>query len=307
LQEAAKAVFTSILRGGGPFGAFRPYLNQSVRNTAVSISRRRREAPIGGLEEIAEHGPSLTYDENDNAVDRMITVRAFKALPVRWQEVLWYTCVEGMPAREAATRLNLSPNAAAALAKRAREGLRRSWLEAHLSDERLSAQCRSVVRQLPAFERGALNPKSEAAVRAHLDECLRCGIVASELDHIAERLPMILVPLVGAGLLVFAKGVGMATVASGVGATVAGVGSVVSSMGGAGGVLPVITAAVTYLGHIALASAKLWWLALLLAGGVATSAIAGMGGSAPSGTDDLGMGSAGTTGAATAVALTAGI
>ncbi len=206
LQEAAKAVFSSILRGGGPFGAFRPYLKQSVRNTAVSISRRRREAPVGGLDDLAEHSSHMAYDENDNALERMITVRAFKALPARWQEVLWYTCVEGMPARDAASRLGLSPNATAALAKRAREGLRRSWLEAHLNDDRLSSVCRSVVHQLPAYERDALSPKNAAEVREHLSECLRCSIVAGELDKIAERLPVIVLPLALAGIDIFGHG-----------------------------------------------------------------------------------------------------
>lgn len=240
LQEAAKTVFSSILRGGGPFGAFRPYLKQSVRNAAVSISRRKKEAPIGGLDDIAEQSAHMTYDDNDNALERMITVRAFKALPARWQEVLWYTCVEGMPAREAASRLGLSANATAALAKRAREGLRRSWLEAHLSDDRLPAECRTVVQQLPAYERNGLTPTAAAQVERHLSDCLRCSIVAGELDGIADRLPVILLPLAIAGIDVFGRGTELAHaflashIVSGSGGAVAGSGAAGGSVVGSG-------------------------------------------------------------------------
>ena len=63
------------------------------------------------------------------AADR---TQAFASLPERWQLVLWHTEVEGRSAAEVAPILGLAPNAVAALAYRAREGLRQAYLNAHI-------------------------------------------------------------------------------------------------------------------------------------------------------------------------------
>lgn len=48
-------------------------------------------------------------------------------LPERWRNALWYSEVEQLTSSEVAGVLGISPNAAAALTYRAREGLRRAW------------------------------------------------------------------------------------------------------------------------------------------------------------------------------------
>ena len=54
--------------------------------------------------------------------------RALRSLSPRWQAVLWLTEIEGRSSVEVGELLGLSPNAAAALTGRAREGLRRAYL-----------------------------------------------------------------------------------------------------------------------------------------------------------------------------------
>ncbi|GAA3209815.1 sigma-70 family RNA polymerase sigma factor [Oerskovia jenensis] len=204
VQEATRAVLAAILAGGGPYGAFRPYLNQSVRNTAISMSRRRAPQPVGDLHDVAERSlDDAVEDPADGSLEKLVTVRAFKALPSRWQSVLWFTCVEGLNVRDAGARLGLSPNATSALAVRAREGLRKEWLRAHLSDHRLAVTCRTVVEQLPALERGALPADDLRVVETHLRDCLHCSIVAAEINDLAARLPVILAPLVATGFDLF--------------------------------------------------------------------------------------------------------
>ena len=66
--------------------------------------------------------------------DRETVAKAFYALPDSWQEVLWYTQVEGMAPRDVAPLLGITSNAVSAMTVRAREGLRQAWISAHLAD-----------------------------------------------------------------------------------------------------------------------------------------------------------------------------
>lgn len=205
VQEASRRVLNAIVRGGGPFGDFRPYMNQTVRNVAVSWSREHSADPVGDIADFAEHavGAELS-DHADGALERMITVRAFKSLPKRWQTVLWYAYVEGMGSDETADHLGLSRNAAAALIGRAREGLRQAWLKAHLTDESLPVGCRQVVDLLPSLERDDITDRQRVKVEQHLDTCARCSIIAAEVNDLATQLPILLLPLVVAGFDVLA-------------------------------------------------------------------------------------------------------
>ena len=55
--------------------------------------------------------------------------RAFASLPERWQAVLWHTEIEGARPADVAPLLGLTANGVAALAYRAREGLRQAYLQ----------------------------------------------------------------------------------------------------------------------------------------------------------------------------------
>ncbi|WP_187346213.1 zf-HC2 domain-containing protein, partial [Cellulosimicrobium sp. CUA-896] len=128
-------------------------------------------------------------------LERSMTVRAFRELPERWRSVLWYTEVEGMGARETGALLGMSAQAAAALAYRAREGLRRAWVQAHLSTDGVPPGCRWTVEHLGDHVRGALSGAARDRVEEHLAGCLSCTALAAELDDVASRLRVVLLPL----------------------------------------------------------------------------------------------------------------
>ncbi|SMH31567.1 RNA polymerase sigma factor, sigma-70 family [Rathayibacter oskolensis] len=99
VSEAFLRVLSALERGSGPEGAFRPYLFTAVRNVAASWGRRQdRERPLEAVEDVVAPGPG-PEESVLAAADRDLGVRAFRALPPRWQEVLWYTEVEGSPPR----------------------------------------------------------------------------------------------------------------------------------------------------------------------------------------------------------------
>ncbi len=212
VQEAFLLVYSAMAQGNGPTGAFRPYLYRTIRNVAVSLSRKHDARAAGDERDLALLPGAPVVDSHvDETLEKTITARAFGRLPERWQTVLWYTAVEGMPPRDVAPILALTPNATAALALRAREGLRVEWLRAHLEHPGVEPECRRTVERFPELERGALGAVERDEVRAHLEGCLRCRIIHDELDEVASMLRMVLLPLVLA-----APGLGTGGVLSGV-------------------------------------------------------------------------------------------
>jgi len=199
VQEAFQAVFTAVRDGGGPTRGFRPYLARTVRNVAVSISRRRRAEPVGGLTELADRLDVSVPGHDDTSTDRIVLVTAFQSLPERWRAILWMTEVEDLPVQDAAARLGIAPNAGAALVRRAREGLRRSWLAAHVGGGDPAPECRWVVERLPLAERGDATSRHQDRIDAHTAMCQDCARAALEIAAVARRLPAVLLPIVFTG------------------------------------------------------------------------------------------------------------
>ena len=127
VAEAFAKVLRAIHGGHGPTESFRPYLMTAIRRTWWRRTERQpRETP---LEEDATFRTMGEVDELpwDDAFDGEVA-RAFQRLAPRWQRVLWLAEVQGRTSAEIGAELGLSPNAAAALIGRAREGLRRAYL-----------------------------------------------------------------------------------------------------------------------------------------------------------------------------------
>ena len=101
-----------------------------------------------------------------------------------------------MDPREVAPLLGLSAGSVSALAYRAREGLRRSWLQAHVNTAGVPAECRWAVEQMGDYNRGALSARQKDRFEEHLTGCLSCSILVEEVDQVASRLGLLLVPLV---------------------------------------------------------------------------------------------------------------
>ncbi|HOA87642.1 MAG TPA: sigma-70 family RNA polymerase sigma factor [Microbacteriaceae bacterium] len=193
VQEAYTRIFQALQRGGGPTGSFRAYLFTSIRNTAAGWGRARRESNLDELEQVAD--PSTSAEAAEAALDRGLTHRAFRSLPTRWQEVLWYTEIERMKPAEIAPLLGLKATAVAQLSFRAREGLRAAWIQAHLQSVADGSEHQWTIERLGAYARGGLGTRDRGRLEAHLAECARCSIVASEAKEVGSRLAMVLLPL----------------------------------------------------------------------------------------------------------------
>ncbi|MEU9126398.1 choice-of-anchor C family protein, partial [Streptomyces sp. NPDC048506] len=175
--------------------AFRPYVLTVVRRLAVSdAARRRRAMPTPEMEAFA---PLLPFEDPVlAALEASLVGRAFAALPERWQTVLWHTEVEGESPAQVAPLLGLSANGAAALACRAREGLRKEYLQAHLCEQEMARECRRCAKKLAAYLRGSLGERDRSRVEEHLAGCERCPRLLLELREVSGRLRGILAPLI---------------------------------------------------------------------------------------------------------------
>ncbi|HVL62875.1 MAG TPA: sigma-70 family RNA polymerase sigma factor, partial [Microbacterium sp.] len=110
VSEAFLKVYAAIKAGRGPEEDFRYYIRSAVRNTYVSMVRARRTVPAGDSIEdvVGDRGADIA---SLRSFDGSATARAFLSLPSRWQEVLWYTEVEGFTREHTATLLGMNANA----------------------------------------------------------------------------------------------------------------------------------------------------------------------------------------------------
>ncbi len=198
VSEAYTRIYQRVLAGGGPNGAFRPYLYTTIRNLASSWGAASRDVNVDQIEDFED--PATLGDPAAAALDKTLTAQAFRALPERWQSVLWYTEVEGMDPHEVAPILGLSANGVAALSYRAREGLRKAWLQAHVNDSTESGECRWTVARIGDHARRGLTARETTRIETHLASCSKCSIIADEVDEVGSKLALVLMPLLLGGV-----------------------------------------------------------------------------------------------------------
>jgi RNA polymerase sigma factor (sigma-70 family) len=182
VAETFAKVFATLRAGRGPLVAFRAYLHTTLRHVCYHRARRDRRL---------EFTDDLTrYDEGepftDPALDRLertYAAQAFRQLPDRWRDVLWLTEVEGAGPAEIAPQLGLTPNAVAVLAHRAREGLRRLYLQQHVGAAD-HPECRWTGEHLGGHARGRLAARDTTRVRAHLAWCAGCRSRLAEVNEV---------------------------------------------------------------------------------------------------------------------------
>jgi RNA polymerase sigma factor (sigma-70 family) len=184
--EAFFRVLQAIRRGAGPVDNVRGYLLIVVRRVAWEWSMRRKDVPVSD-EELTYRAPS-DPDTSGQFTERNLIRRAFTSLPERWRRVLWKMEVEGERPAAVATNFGLSPNATAALARRARQGLRAAYLQAHLAAERSATGCRSVLEKLGAYTAGTTSGIEQRRIRAHLTTCPSCTAMHAELRDVFSGL-----------------------------------------------------------------------------------------------------------------------
>lgn len=184
--EAFFRVLQAIRRGSGPVDNVRGYLLIVARRVAWEWSLRRRDVPVTD-EELTHRTPS-DPDTSGALTERNLIRRAFTSLPERWRHVLWKMEVEGERPAAVATNFGLSANATAALARRARQGLRAAYLQAHLAAERNAPGCRSVLEKLGAYTAGSTTGIEHRRIRAHLQACSPCTAMHAELRDVCSGL-----------------------------------------------------------------------------------------------------------------------
>jgi RNA polymerase sigma factor (sigma-70 family) len=192
VAEAFRKVMETLQAGHGPDSAFRAYLLTALRHTAYDKTRRDRRIEL--YEDLGEANgvkpESVSVPFTDTAVaglERSLAARAFARLPGRWQAVLWHTEIEGRSPAEVAPVLGLTPNSVSALAYRAREGLKRAYLQVYLA-ETTEIDCRATVNRLGAWTRNGLSKRERAQVQSHLDQCTLCRTLAAELTDLNSTL-----------------------------------------------------------------------------------------------------------------------
>ncbi|WP_290051458.1 sigma-70 family RNA polymerase sigma factor [Amycolatopsis solani] len=212
-------VLQALRRGAGPRDYVRAYLLTVARRVSWEWHGARRDVPVSDDELTFRAGAGA--DTHARTAEHTLITTAFTSLPERWRTVLWQTEVEGEQPAMVAPHFGLSANATAALARRARQGLRAAYLQAHLSVNRGPDSCRAVVEKLGGFTAGSVTGAEAERIKAHLHGCASCRATQDELRDVCSSLRAhagVLVLLVPA-----AASVGGSGVLAGLGTTIKGV------------------------------------------------------------------------------------
>ncbi|MGH3881721.1 MAG: RNA polymerase sigma factor, partial [Actinophytocola sp.] len=202
-EDLVAEAFTRVLRmlreGRGPDADFRPYLLVTLRNVAINITARG--APVSLYADVPDVAPAEAVD--DPVIERWhatVAADAFASLPERWRVVLWHTEVQNESPATVAPLLGMRPNSVAALAYRAREGLRQAYLRMHVPEVPRSS-CRPVVAKLAGYVRHSIPLPLSRKIGRHLTGCSDCRARAESLTNVNEELRGSLGPvLLGAPL-----------------------------------------------------------------------------------------------------------
>ncbi|GAB2834355.1 RNA polymerase sigma factor [Lentzea nigeriaca] len=186
VSDAFVKVFNRIVAGGGPTEAFRAYLLTTVRTTFYKQVARDRM--FDRRVEVTEL--LLPAEENDpvtEGLDAQLASRALDSLPVRWRSVLVLLELDRLSTSAVADVLGMRPNAVAALAFRAREGLRLAYVQMHVKAA-AEETCREAVGNLAALLAGRKGRTVRQRVRDHLALCDNCTGAAREVTDLLAQL-----------------------------------------------------------------------------------------------------------------------
>ncbi|QTV80279.1 RNA polymerase sigma factor [Microbacterium sp. NIBRBAC000506063] len=186
VSESFLAVYDQIaVAGNGPETAFRAYLFTVIRNAAAKTARHGQQVISDPEIDTVDTNDGLTIlAREEDAADLL---ESFKALPERWQRVLWLAEVDQVPRGAIAQELGIRPNAVSALLRRARSGLQYHWLLQRVPSA-LQSDPTHVARFLPAYITGGKIEASKTSVLVHLQRCETCRHVHEELSLAHGRM-----------------------------------------------------------------------------------------------------------------------
>ena len=204
VSESFARVLTQLQAGRGPTEDFRAYLHVTIRNGFRDGLRATKESPASDqpwlLDDVLPPVEDLVED-----LDRAVAVTALATLPKSWQQVLWHLEVEGRKPAEVATILDMDAGAVSSLAYRAREGLKRAYLDQHLRPV-TGGLCGWTQSRMSQYVRGDLSPRAQQKVADHLDDCSACGAAFLAVDRVNRKLAAWLFPVVLWGMASADKG-----------------------------------------------------------------------------------------------------
>ncbi|TWP52399.1 sigma-70 family RNA polymerase sigma factor [Lentzea tibetensis] len=186
VAEAFTKVLRRIVSGGGPTAQFRAYLLTTVRTTFYKqlagerLVDRHAELPEQVL-------PTIDRDLLIEKLDADLAVQALESLPERWRTVLVHLEIENRSTSAVADLLGLQPNALAALAFRAREGLRVAYVQMHVKAA-VNEECRLPASNLAAWLCGRLGRGLRVRVQHHIESCASCAAAVGELSDLLTQL-----------------------------------------------------------------------------------------------------------------------
>ncbi len=179
-------VLRAVRRGNGPKDNIRAYLLTVARRVSWEWKGAVQDVPVTDDELTSRAGAAESNPSR--AAEHSLITKAFTSLPERWRTVLWQTEVEGAKPAVVAPQIGLSPNATAALARRARLGLRAAYLQAHLATSKSDGGCRSVLEKLGGYTAGSVTGAEADRISAHLAACARCHATHDELRDVCFSL-----------------------------------------------------------------------------------------------------------------------
>lgn len=239
VSEGFMALYQQIaVKKNGPDSAFRAYLFTVMRNISARWYREGKLIePAAEIDMVAEDDGLSRLEEKTDAEEMLI---AFRALPERWQRVLWLVEVDEVPRPAIAQELGIKPNAVSVLYRRARTGLRLSWLE-HQIPAWLREQPEHVAQQLPKLLISRRPGSLPRSVSAHLAACVSCSALYDDLQTMHKHMTSGTLAVAGFAAL------GVALPASSASMTALGVGGGALVIGGVGVGATLIAASVGLL------------------------------------------------------------
>ncbi|MEV4329260.1 RICIN domain-containing protein [Streptomyces sp. NPDC049597] len=179
LATAAFAQLLENLAEGGPVGGLRPYLLVTTRHIAKGWA---------GDQRITAMLPGMSIPEPPDE-NRQLISRAFHAMPMTAQVLLWHAEVEAEGISIPAGLLGIDPRAASDQLGQAREQFRQICVRVH-REHAPTGECRHYNRLLDISLRrgGALIPD----IQVHLSECPYCRYAADQLRQSDGRLGVLI-------------------------------------------------------------------------------------------------------------------
>ncbi len=204
VEELVSESFYRVLRaldgGGGPDGAFRPYLLSTLRRVNIDTGRGyyQRVSLTDDDTELegrpGESAADITIEQGEQSAAWM----AWASLPDSSRTLLWHLIVEEETPAQIAPLIGTTPNGVSSRAVRAKERLRQAFLQQHvrLAD---AEQCEWTRRRVGEYVRQALSSREQHAVEAHLKDCKRCKAVVAEITDVNQTLKAVVAPVVLGG------------------------------------------------------------------------------------------------------------